>query len=420
VLFAHFWHTTTIPKRKRTIILDDSASETKNREQAFFFPYREDAAMSTITESSQAPEHKPEAAVGPHTSWPHALRTALLAAVAVCIVLLAFAWPSVTAKVQNLPVAAVGSPDQISQITTNAPAGALDVRAVSSRDEAVALIKDREVYGAIVLGASPEILVASAGSPVASQALTQMGAQMQSRIQSEVIAKLQTALAQAAQSAQARAQGQAPQPGQAQQGVGAASLPQVTVTDVVPLSQDDPRGTGLAVAGLPLAMGGMIGGVLISLLVSGTWRRLGAILAYGAVAGLGLAGILQGWFHILQGNFWANAGAIGLGIIATAAIIVGLNALIGKAGIAVGAVITLFIGNPLSSLTQPKEFLPAPWGDLGQWLVPGASGTLLRDLSYFPDTSTAFPWLVLTGWAVAGAVLVAVGHFRNAPAIADI
>jgi hypothetical protein len=376
--------------------------------------------MSVTTERMHAPGRRPEPSAGPHTPWPHALRTALLAAVAVCAVLLTFAWPSVTAKVQNLPVAAVGSPDQISQITANAPAGALDVHGASSRDEAVDLIKNREVYGAIVLGASPEILVSSAGSPVASQALTQMGAQLQSRIQSEIITKLQSALAQ---SAQAQSQGQAPQTGQigqAPQGSGAASVPQVTVTDVVPLSQDDARGTGLAVAGLPLAMGGMIGGVLISLLVSGTWRRLGAVLAYGAVAGLGLAGILQGWFHIVQGSLWINAGAIGLGIIATAAIIVGLNALIGKVGIAVGAVITLFIGNPLSSLTQPKEFLPAPWGDLGQWLVPGASGTLLRDLSYFPDTSATFPWLVLVGWAVTGAVLIAVGHFRNAPAIADI
>ena len=379
--------------------------------------------MSASTEHVQAVEPRQEPTAAPHTPWSHTLRTALLAAVAVCTVLLAFAWPSVTAKVQNLPVAAVGSTDQISQITTNAPAGALDLHAASSRGEAVDLIKKREVYGAIVLGSSPEILIASAGSPVASQALAQMGAQMQSRIQAEVISKLQAALAQAAQAGQSRAQGQAApngQAGQAQQGAGAAAVPQVTVTDVVPLSADDARGTGLAVAGLPLAMGGMIGGVLISLLVSGTWRRLGAILAYGVLAGLGLAGILQGWFHILQGSFWANAGAIGLGVIATAATIVGLNALIGKAGIAVGAVITLFIGNPLSSLTQPKEFLPAPWGDVGQWLVPGASGTLLRDVSYFPDTSTAFPWLVLTGWAVAGAVLIAVGHFRNAPAVADI
>lgn len=366
--------------------------------------------MSATTERTAAPEHRQEPTTGTHTPWSHAVRTALLAAVAVCTVLLAFAWPSVTAKVQNLPVAAVGSAEQIAQITSQVPAGALDVRTASSRDEAVNLIKQRQVYGAIVLGTSPEILVASAGSPVASQALTQMGAQMQSQIQAQVIAKLQAALAQAAQ-------GTAPQPGQ---GTQPAPVPQVAVTDVVPLSSDDARGTGLAVAGLPLAMGGMIGGVLISLLVSGTWRRLGAILAYGVIAGLGLSGILQGWFHILQGNFWSNAAAIGLGVVATAAIIVGLNALIGRAGIAVGAVITLFIGNPLSALTQPKEFLPAPWGDVGQWMVPGASGTLLRDLSYFPDASAAFPWLVLAGWAIAGALLITLGHFRNAPAMAEV
>lgn len=369
--------------------------------------------MSTLTERSQAPGHRQAPTPGTHTPWPHALRTALLAAAAVCIVLLAFAWPSVTAKVQNLPIAAVGHPDQISQITAKAPAGSLNVRTASSRDEAVKLIEQREVYGAIVLGASPEILVASAGSPVASQALTQMGAQMQAQIQSQAIAKLQEALTQTATKAQGG------QTGQAQQGTP-VTVPQVTVTDVVPLSPDDARGTGLAVAGLPLAMGGMIGGVLISLLVSGTWRRLGAILAYGVIAGAGLAGILQAWFHTLQGSYWTNVGAIGLGIVATAATIVGLNALIGQAGIAVGAIITLFIGNPLSSMTQPKEFLPAPWGDVGQWLVPGASGTLLRDLSYFPDAATAFPWLVLAGWAATGAVLIAVGHFRNAPAIADI
>ncbi|WP_347110990.1 ABC transporter permease [Paenarthrobacter sp. S56] len=370
--------------------------------------------MSTPTDHLQAPLHtpSPDHAVA-HTPWPHALRTAVLAAVAVCVVLLAFAWPSVTAKVKDLPIAAVGSAEQISQITSKAPAGALVVRAAASRDEAVNLIRHREVYGAIVLGSSPEVLVASAGSPVASQALSQMGSQMQAQIQSQAIAKLQEALALAA------GKGQAPQGGPAQQGPATSAVPQVTVTDVVPLSTDDPRGTGLAVAGLPLAMGGMIGGVLISLLVAGTWRRLGAILAYGAIGGVSLAGILQGWFHTLQGNYWANAAAIGLGIAATAAIIVGLNALIGRAGIAVGAVITLFIGNPLSSLTQPKEFLPAPWGDVGQWLAPGASGTLLRDLSYFPDAATAFPWLVLAGWATVGALLIAVGHFRNAPAIAD-
>ncbi|WP_136612473.1 ABC transporter permease [Sinomonas albida] len=373
--------------------------------------------------------HRAETRTGRHTPWAAALGAAALAAAIVCVVLIAFAWPSVTAKVQNLPIAAVGSADQIAQVTSKAPAGALDVRTASSRDDAIGQIQRRDVYGAIVLGSSPEILVASAASPVASQALTQLGSQMQQGIQQQVIAQLKQALQQAQQRAQAPQPG-APQSGSPQPGsqsaapsAGAqqnAATPTVAITDVVPLSSDDPRGTGLAVAGLPLVIGGILGGVLISLLVSGTWRRLVAVVAYGVAGGLGLAGIIQGWFHVLQSSYWVNAGAIGLGIAATAALIAGLNALIGRAGIALGAVITMFIGNPLSALTQPKEFLPAPWGDVGQWFVPGASGTLLRELSYFPSADTMFPWLVLGGWAVAGALFIAVGHFRNQPAAAEL
>ena len=333
----------------------------------------------------------------PHTPWPVVARTALLAALAVCIVLLAFAWPSVTAKVQQLPIAVLGSSEQIAQLAQKAPEGALDIRSANGRDDAKAQIENREIYGAVILGAQPEILVSSAASPISAQLLTQLGTQLQSQIQQQAITGLQQARAQGAPAA----------------GAPAAGIPTVKITDVVPLSTDDPRGTGLAVAGLPLAMGGIVGGVLISLLVTGTWRRLAAVAGYGVLGGLGLTTIMQGWLHILQGDFLVNAAAIFLAVGATAAAIVGLNAFIGRAGIAVGSVLTMFIGNPLSSLTQPKEFLPGPWGEIGQWFVPGASGTLLRDLSYFPSANTAFQWLVLAGWLVAGLVLTMVGHFRD-------
>lgn len=364
----------------------------------------------------------------PHTPWPHALRAAALAAVAVCVILLAFAWPSVTAKAQHLPIAVVGSAEQVQQLTAKAPEGMLDIRTVASRDDALAQIKKRDVYGAVVLPATagagaPEVLVASAASPVASSALTQLGAGIQRQIDQQAITGLTSAVQQLQASLAAAAQGKATPPTSGTTTPTAqkpATVPTVVVTDVVPLSADDSRGTGLAVAGLPLAMGGMVGGILISLLVSGAWRRLAAVVSYGVLGGLGLAGILQGWFHTLQGDYWANAAAIGLGIAATAAIITGTSALIGRAGIAVGAVLTMFIGNPLSSLTQPKEFLPAPWGDVGQWFVPGASGTLLRDLSYFPDAATAFPWLVLAGWAVLGVLLIVTGHFRDQSAVAEV
>ncbi|MFS0792493.1 hypothetical protein [Microbacterium sp. 1P10AE] len=45
--------------------------------------------------------------------------------------------------------------------------------------------------------------------------------------------------------------------------------------------------------------------------------------------------------------------------------------------------------------------------------MPGASATLIRDLSYFPAADTTQPWLVLTAWAVVGLVLSAIGHWRS-------
>ncbi|MET0784726.1 MAG: hypothetical protein ABWY53_10400, partial [Leifsonia flava] len=163
----------------------------------------------------------------------------------------------------------------------------------------------------------------------------------------------------------------------------------------------------------PMVIGGMIGGVLISLLVTGVWRRFAALATYAVVAGLGLTAIMQTWFGILQGDFLLNSVAVGLSLLATASVIVGATALIGRVGIAVGALLTMLIGNPLSAATQPMQFLPGAWGEIGQFFVPGASTTLLRDLSYFPDADATQAWLVLGGWAVAGIVLSFLGHFRS-------
>jgi hypothetical protein len=79
-------------------------------------------------------------------------------------------------------------------------------------------------------------------------------------------------------------------------------------------------------------------------------------------------------------------------------------------------VLFLLIGNPIASAAAPLEFLPQPWGQVGQWLPPGAGATLLRDVAYFPAADIAFPVLVLAGWAVAGLLLAVLGHFRTSGA----
>src|SRR5699024_4546202 len=113
---------------------------------------------------------------------PRAIMIAVFAAAIVSLILLAFSWPTVTSDPKDLPIAAVGDEQQIDQITDNAPEGMLDLQRVDSRDEAVKLIEEREVYGAFILDDEPEILTAKAASPAVAQQLSGIGTQMQKKI----------------------------------------------------------------------------------------------------------------------------------------------------------------------------------------------------------------------------------------------
>ncbi|SDR75942.1 hypothetical protein SAMN04489751_0354 [Brevibacterium sandarakinum] len=357
-------------------------------------------------------------------SIKQALLAAVFAAAIVSVILLAFSWPTVTSDPRDLPIAAVGDQEQIDQIAENVPDGMLDLQEVDSRAEAQQLIREREVYGAFVLGDEPEILTSTAASPAVAQQLKAIGTQMQQQIDKKAIAGMQDGMKQMQEALKASAQGPTgsqANPGQPQTNPGdqaqapdtsAMEVPKVTVTDVVPLNEDDPTGAGLAIAGLPLTIGGIVGGVLTSMIVHSRRMRAVAVLAYGAIGGLALTLILQSWFGILQGNFGLNVLAAGLAVAATAGLINGFVSLVGPAGIAIGAALTMFIGNPISSLQAPKEFLAGAWGDIGQFFVPGASGTLLRDLSYFPDAPMAMQWWVLVGWLALGIVLMLIGHLK--------
>ncbi len=326
-----------------------------------------------------------------HSPWARVLGVGAALSLVVGVIVIAFSWPGIASEPQNLPVAFVGPTEQLAQVQgaldENAPGVIVPVDA-DDRAAAVDLIETREAYGAVIIGAEPEVLTASAASPAVAQMLTGMAAQLQAQ-------------ANAAAAAQAAAAGvQAP-------------VITVTVTDVVPLADTDPRGVGLAASAFPLVLGGMIGGIAITIALVGAWRRVVALAAYAVVAGFVVAGILQGWFGVLQGDYLVNAAAYALAFAAIGAPIVGFAALVGRAGIALGPVLFLLIANPISSAAQPVEFLPEPWGAIGQWFPPGAAATLLRELSYFPAADTTFPWLVLAGWAAAGVLLALVGHFRQ-------
>jgi hypothetical protein len=374
---------------KTNIRFDTLEGRVFNKERSFVFTWRSAMSIPTV---DTAPTPPPVTATPPQGHVPrlHTPRRRLaiigvgLAAV-VSIIVIAFLWPTVTASVKSLPVAIVGPAAQASQVERaleKASPDTFDFVDASSRSAAIDLVNERKAYGAIVLGDQPEVLTASAASPIATQALTGVATALGAQFSAASVA------------------------------AGGPAIT-VTTTELAPLVSADSRGTVIGAALFPLVLGGMLGGILITILVVGVWRRVSALMVYAVVAGLAIAAILEGWFAVLQGNYFVTAGAIGLGVLAIGGVIVGFAALVGPRGILIGPVLFLLIANPIASAAAPLEFLPQPWGLVGQWFPPGAAATLLRDLSYFPAANLAFPWLVLAGWAVLGLVFAIGGHFRE-------
>lgn len=377
--------------------------------------------VSTPT-SSHAADHA--AGDDAPTPWWRLTIIAIGVSLIVGVVLLAFSWPAVSADPHDLPIGVVATDEQLDLLTESIDEqsdGAIALVEYDDRDAAVTAIEQREVYGAVVLpaaqGDAPEVLTASAASTAVAQLLGGLAQEQQAQIDAQIrttveenLSAMQQSVAEQIQAiVQAVMSGQTPQ--LPEQGAEPISIPVVTVevTDVVPLSDSDPRGAGLAAAMFPMVIGGVIGGVVLSIAVrGGGLRRVVGVLIYAPVAGLVLAGILQGMYGALQGDYWLNAAAIALAIAAISGTITGLAGLLGPIGVGLGAAFMMLVANPLSAATVPVEFIASPWGAFGQWLPPGAAATLLRDVSYFPAADASFPWLVLTGWAIVGLALTLV------------
>lgn len=302
--------------------------------------------------------------------WTHALAVPLAVAALLAVLVAAFAWPAVNTAPRGVDLAVV-APSPVagqveSQLAANAGEGAFDITVLDDRAAAEQAIRDREVYGALVLGpGGGEALIASAASPAVAQMLTQI------------------------------ANGIPPQAGGP-----------LTVTDVVPLPADDPRGLGLAAGLLPLVVGGFALGVLTSLRVPGRAQRLTALVLGALVAGLTVVGLLQGWLGALDGPYWASAGVAALVILAVAATAAGLYRALGAPGLALAALVVIVLGVPIAGVTSAPEMLPEGWGALGQWLPAGAGATALRSTVFFDGAGAGMAFVVLSVWALLGLALM--------------
>ncbi len=103
---------------------------------------------------------------------------------------------------------------------------------------------------------------------------------------------------------------------------------EVKTTAVVPLSENDSSGTGLAIAAFPLVIGGILGGSFSVLRVNGTWRRFATATLYAVIGGALTALILSTWFGFIPGDFATLWAAFAATYLATASFMIGFGSLL--------------------------------------------------------------------------------------------
>lgn len=360
--------------------------------------------------TTKTPAETPE-----RSSWIKVISTSLLASLIVSLVILAFTWPTKTMEAKNLPVSIAGPEVTVSQFEQSLKDQGIEtfeLKQATSREDAEQQIKQRETYGAIVFteGAAPEVLTAPAANAAATQMLNGVATQLNAQIQQKALAAKTEALTQAVQAGGEQGAQAAAQLEQMKAEAEQASAMTVKTTAVVPLSESDSSGSGIAISAFPLVIGGILGGSFSALRVNGTWRRFVTATLYAVIGGALTALILNVWFGLIPGDFATLWAAFSATYLATASFIVGVSALSSPlAGLGLGAVITMFIGNPISGASMPSVFLPGAWGAIGQMMVPGASSTLLRSIAYFPEAATSGQWLVLGSWIAFGLLAGVIG-----------
>ncbi len=292
------------------------------------------------------------------------------------LMLSAFVLPLLNSGPHHVPLGVVGLEPVVTAIDTALDDQEWDVRTFPSEDALTAAILDREVMGGLTPAVGGlGVHVATAAGPSTAGAITALG-----------------------------------------NGLAARQEVPAQVTDVVPFPADDPRGAGFAATALPLILAGILPAVGMLRLFPGhrhlRTRLIGALI-FSLVAGACVAAFLQLGTGTLAGNYWANAASLALGMAALSFTFLGLESLLGFAGLGIGVAIVMLLGNPLSGLASGPFWLPDGWSTLGQALPPGATGSLLRSTAYFSGDGAAIPALTLTAYVAFGLILAIVADRRR-------
>ncbi|GGO56997.1 hypothetical protein GCM10012287_51880 [Streptomyces daqingensis] len=179
---------------------------------------------------------------------------------------------------------------------------------------------------------------------------------------------------------------------------------EVTVHDLKPLGRGDPRGLTIFYITLAADIIGFIGAIQLHANVPGLARRprLAVIAAYSLLGGFVIAAMV-GWLlravHLPFVHSWA---ILSLTMFTAGMVFTMFNTLFGRWAMIPTWFLLVLLGNPSSGGAVSWPLLPSLLGTVGRWLPPGASVNAQHTAVYFPGNVHAWPYLVLSAWALAG------------------
>ncbi|WP_433350038.1 ABC transporter permease [Micromonospora sp. CA-111912] len=275
---------------------------------------------------------------------------------------------------REMPVAVVGTgtgAEAIVNALNSAPGQAVDARLVPSGSDAVELLKDREIAGALQVPAegSDRATIYTAMAAGASQGTT-----VQQLLAPVAVGQNWTTAAE----------------------------------DVVPLPEGDGSGTAVLFAAMGMMLAGYVplSGLLMAVPHLLSLRRFLPLLA--------------GWSALTSTIIWLILGPIvgavdghylqflGVGMLATGA--VGLaqlffTKLMGPLGVIIGMLLYVVLGMPSSNLALSVDVMPGFFSFLHRVLPLPAAGETLRTLLYFDGRGAGAYLLTLAAWLVAALLL---------------
>jgi hypothetical protein len=200
----------------------------------------------------------------------------------------------------------------------------------------------------------------------------------------------------------------------------------VTATDLVPLQTGDGRG----LTGFYLVIGWIVGGYLVAALLGvakgsrpATRRRalfrLGAVVPYAVVSGLGGAFMVDQVLGALTGHFIALWWVGALLVASAATVTMAFQMLFGVIGIGVTVLVFVILGNPSAGGAYQPSLLPPFWRALSGALPNGAGTDTVRRIVYFDGYGITGHLIVIAIYVLGGAIVALAGahlrHRRNLP-----